>query len=414
MNGVYVGYAAAGALGLAVAVTSARVRRLPVTVPLLSLTLGVLLGPRLLGVMQVPESGRDRLLLEVARAALTVSLMGVALRFPVHGLRPVLRPVLLLIVVVMPLAAVVTGLLGVALLGLPVALAALLGACLSPTDPVLASGVVSGAPAEQDLPGSVRAVLTEESGANDGLALPLVLVALAPVLGEAAGDKLLTALYQLGVGAAVAGELGAATGLAVRAARRRDATEQPSELVLTLLLAFAVLGIGRLLHSDAVLGVFVAGLAYAAVVGEREREREDTLDEVANRYLVVPFFLLLGTVLPWGGWADLGWGAVPFVVAVLLLRRPPVVLLLSRPLGLKTIDAAFCGWFGPMGVSAVFYLVLSADEGVDDPRLFAAGTLVVAASTLVHGVTALPGRRLYAAHASPSAGPDITATTERQ
>ena len=82
--------------------------------------------------------------------------------------------------------------------------------------------------------------------------------------------------------------------------------------------------------------------------------------------------------------------------AVLLSDELPVVLLLARPLGLARADASFLGWFGPMGVSALFYLAHAAHEGVQDERLFAAGTLVVAVGVVVFGVTSLPGRRLYA------------------
>ena len=94
-------------------------------------------------------------------------------------------------------------------------------------------------------------------------------------------------------------------------------------------------------------------------------------------------------------WADLGRGALLLPVGVLLLRRLPVLLALARPLGLRLPDALFLGWFGPVGVSAIFYLSLTAEEGVADPRVWAAGSLAVAASTVVHGVTSAPGRRLY-------------------
>lgn len=389
-------YLLAGVLALGIALFSYRVRRLPFSGPMVALIGGVLAGPYVLDVVRVPEEVRDLLLLEAARLMLAVSLIGVALRFPVRSLRPVVRPVVLLVAVVMPLAALVTGGLAVALLGLPVALALLLGACLCPTDPVLASDVVSGAPAEEDLPQNLRAVLTEESGSNDGLALPLVLLALVPVLDETAGGAALTTAYKAAVALVVGAVLGAAAAAVLRGVERRHDVEQPSELVLTLILAVAVLGASEALHANGVLGVFVAGLAYNVVISEEKREEQEMLDEVANRYLVIPFFVLVGVVLPWAAWADLGAGALLFAVAVLLLRRPPLVIGLSRLLGLKLRDAVFAGWFGPIGVSAVFYLALSADEGATDPRLFAAGTLVVAASTLAHGFTGLPGRRLYA------------------
>ena len=400
MDVLHRGYLVAGGLALLLVLTSERVRRLPVTGPLLALLVGALLGPQALRVLVVPEDVRDPLLLEAARAMLAVSLIGVALRFPVRRLRAVLRPVVLLVAVVMPLAALVTGVAAYLLLGLPVALAALLGACLCPTDPVLASDVVSGGPAERDLPTQTRQVLTEESGANDGLALPLVLLALAPVLGKAAGGEAATATYQVLVGTAVGALLGFVTARAVRTVEARNDIDPPSDLVVTLVLAVTVLGAARVLKSDGVLAVFVAGLAYNAAVGDDEREQQEMLDDVANRYLVVPFFVLLGAVLPWDDWADLGWAGPAFAVVALVVRRPPPVLALARLLGLRLRDAVFVGWFGPIGVSAVFYLVFSIEEGATDPRVFAAGTLAVAASTLAHGLSALPARRAYARRAA--------------
>ena len=111
---------------------------------------------------------------------------------------------------------------------------------------------------------------------------------------------------------------------------------------------------------------------------------------------MLPLFLLLGAVLPWREWAAFEPAAFAFVAAVLLLRRPPLLLALARPLGLRRRDATFAGWFGPIGVSALFYLAHSLKKGVDDPRLFPAGTLAVAASVLAFGLTASPGRRAYA------------------
>jgi NhaP-type Na+/H+ or K+/H+ antiporter len=66
------------------------------------------------------------------------------------------------------------------------------------------------------------------------------------------------------------------------------------------------------------------------------------------------------------------------------------VLALARPLGLPLGDALFVGWFGPIGVSAVFYLALSTEDGVADPRVWAVGSLLVTESTVAHGVSSAP------------------------
>ncbi len=400
---VYVAYALVGIVALALAATSRSIRRLPLSEPLVALVLGVLVGPHVLGWLTVPRPLADSLLLEGTRLLLAASVMAAALRFPARALRDVARAVGWLLVVAMPLAAVLTGTAALAL-GLPVGLALVLGCCLCPTDPVLAAAVVTGEPAERGLPGRLRRIITVESGANDGLALPLVGVAIAVVLPESLGAAVPRALVEVVGGTLVGVVLGALTGLVLRRARDRGALEAGPELVMPLLLAVATLGVAKVLGLAGVLAVFVAGLAYNVVLdqgahrGDQERERsaQDELDEAVNRYAVLPVFVLLGVMLPWEDWAALGPAAVLLVAAALLVRRPPVVTLLARPLGLPVRAAAFAGWFGPMGVSALFYLAHSRSEGVTDPRLFAAGTLAVAASVLVSGVTAAPLRSLYA------------------
>jgi NhaP-type Na+/H+ or K+/H+ antiporter len=396
MHELYLVYAVVGLASVLLALLSRQIRHLPLTEPLVAMLLGVLAGPAVLGLLVLGEHQRDVLLLEGSRLLLAFSVTAAALRFPARDLRPLVRPVALLLVVVMPVAALAAGAAAL-VLGLPLALALLVGACLSPTDPVLASSVVSGEPAEQNLPARVRQLLTTESGANDGLALPLVGLAAAAVLpatgpADAVGRLVWEVLGATGIGV-LAGVL-AAIGLKA-ATRHRDLAPGP-ELVYTLLLAVAVLGVTRLAHTDGVLAAFVAALAYNWCIGDQERESESRVDEAVNRYAVLPLFMVLGAVLPWREWTAFGPLAVVFVAAVLLLRRLPWVLLLGHPLGLRRRDAVFTGWFGPMGVSAVFYLAHSIHEGVADPRLFAAGTLAIAASVIAFGISAAPGTKAYA------------------
>ena len=388
--------AAAGLLALVVAALSERIRRLPVSEPLIALLVGVLLGPQVTGVLDLAPLSEDHAWLHTAaRLLLAISVMSVALRYPFGAARARLRPVLLLLGVIMPVMAVVTAGVAGAALGVGLGAAALLGAALCPTDPVLASSVVTGGPAEEDLPSSLRQVLSLESGANDGLALPLVLGAVALAGPLTAGAALAESVWQV-VGAVL---LGIATGWigarALHAGEEHGSVDTGPRLVFTALLAFVVLGLGGLLHVDGILAVFVCGLAFNRVSTGADRTQDVPIDEAVNRFLVLPLFIGLGVVLPWSEWAALGWGGVLLVLGVLLLRRLPAVLLLRRPLGMSWADAAFLGWFGPVGVSAVFYLLLEAERLGVQPLVLAAGTLVVAASTLVHGVTSAPGRVAY-------------------
>lgn len=193
-----------------------------------------------------------------------------------------------------------------------------------------------------------------------------------------------------------------AAGKALAHARQHHELGEGPELVFTMLLALAVLGLTRLVDSGGVLDVFIAGLAYNYVIDAEPRARQLAVDEAANKYAVIPLFALLGIIAPWAGWRDLGWGAVVFIIGVILARRLVFVIAMARPLGVTFGQATFMGWFGSMGVSALFYLAYARQQGALDPAFFAAVTLAVVASVVVFGVTAVPGRRFYSAHLAPA------------
>lgn len=387
-----------GALGVVVAAISSTMRRLPLSEPLLGLLAGVLLGPQLFDALPIaPVTADHGLFHELARVLLAVSVMAVALRYPTAAMRRHSRALVVLLLVAMPVMAAVSAGLGSAVAGLPLAAALLFGAAICPTDPVLASSVVTGKLAERDLPARDRQLLSLESGANDGLALPLVLaaVAVAGPLGAAAAFT--EVVWQVLGALAVGVVFGVVAGKALRLGDRHGATAHGPALLFTVVLALGILGVAGLLHVDGVLAVFVGGLAFNSVGTGSERTSEVEIDEAVNRFAVLPLFVLLGAALPWQLWSELGWRASVLVFAVLALRRIPIVLLLRRLLRLPLPDALYLGWFGPVGVSALFYLTLEAQRlGVDDAVL-GAGTLVLAASTVAFGLSAAAGRRLYVA-----------------
>ncbi|MEZ3179537.1 cation:proton antiporter [Streptomyces pimonensis] len=387
----------AGALALTVAALSKRIQRAPLTAPLLALLTGVAFGPvglDVLGLPTVVEGHKE--LHEVCRLLLAVSVMAVALRYRFRDVRAQVTPVALLMIMAMAGMALVTTAVSATALGVGLGTAALLGAALCPTDPVLASSVVTGEPAEKTVAARTRQLLSLESGANDGLALPLVLAAIAITGPLSGGEAALESLWQVAGATLLGAVVGRLGGRVLRAAENHR-TMQPGPLLLyTLMLALLVLGASGLLHVDGVLAVFVAGLVFNATSSVDERTDENEIDEAINRFAVLPLFVVFGAMIPWRAWGDLGWWrGLLLVLGALLLRRLPVVLALKRPLSLTWRDALFVGWFGPIGVSALFYLTLEAHRLGADPRVLAAGTLVIAASTVVHGVTTTSALKAY-------------------
>ena len=392
--------AVVGALGVVIVAVSARLRHWPVTEPLAALLAGVVLGPAVLGVLDVPDIVADQSTLHhAAEILLGISVMGVALRYPFSQIRPHWRRLVLLLVLVLPGMALISTGLAMWALGIPFAIALLFGTAICPTDPVLASSAVTGDEAEEDLPAHDRQLLSVESGANDGLALPLVLVALAVATPLTAGQAIGEAAWQI-AGALIVGiAAGYGAAKALHFSERHHDTETGPMLMFTLLLTLLVLGVAGLIGVNGVFGAFVAGLAFNVTSTGGERETEVEIDEAVNQFAVLPFFVALGAMLPWEEWGRLGWGAVWLTVAVLLLRRAPLIFAVMTPLGLNTRGAAYLGWFGPVGVAAVFYLTEEASRAGADPVLLSVGTLIVVASTVAHGVTAAPGRALYRAAA---------------
>lgn len=385
-----------GAVALGVAAFLMHLLRWSITPPLLGLTVGVLIGPHVLDAFSIPGDEQLAVMRVAARLLLAVALMAVGLRYPTNQMRTHVREVTVLVVLVLPAMAAVLALGGSWVLGLPLGAALVLGAVLSPTDPVLASGIVSGPYAERDVPERDRQILSLESGVNDGLAMPLVIIAVAWALDRSMPAEVGRATYEVLAGAATGAVVGylAARGMQWAKSRRDEMPANVRELY-TLVLAAFVLGLSGLMNADGLLSVFVAGLMHNHVVTGSDRRSELGIDETLNHFLVVPVFVLFGAVLPWSEWAALGWSGPLFVLAALLLRRLPFLLLLRRPLRSSWTEATWMGWFGPIGVAALYYLGHAHHEGVTNPDIWAAGSLVIAASTVVHGLTTGLGRLAF-------------------
>ena len=145
--------------------------------------------------------------------------------------------------------------------------------------------------------------------------------------------------------------------------------------------------IRRSILSEPLVALLVGVLLGPAALGLLDPAEEERVQEAVNRFLILPIFVLLGLTIPWEGWLELGWAGLLLALAVLLLRRLPAVLalkpLLGRVRGAR--DALFLGWFGPIGVAALYYANLSVSEaGVEEAWVI--GSLIICSSILVHGL----------------------------
>lgn len=329
------GLAIVGTLVLVLGLLSDWIRGSLLSEPLLALVAGVVCGPLGFDLLHfVDDEQRREILEQAARLTLAIGLMGITLRALPGDIRRRWRTLLVLIGVLMPVMWLISGLLVYLVIGLPLLTALLIGAIVTPTDPIVATSIVSGKFARESLLARLRHTLSGESGANDGLAclivfLPILL--LTKPAEHAWSEWLLRViLWEVGFAIVAGVVLGYGAGRLLRRAEAQDSIEQTSFLGYTTALSIVVLATVKLAHANGILAVFVAGIVFAQTVSQHERNEEENVQETVNQFFLLPIFFLLGLAIPWNSWLDLGWAGVILVVTILLLRRLPAFLALSR------------------------------------------------------------------------------------
>jgi len=393
--------AIAGVTLLLLGVLSRPIERLFLSSVAVATLVGIVLGPEVAGVLDPAEAGDARGLMEhVAAVTLAIALMATGLEVTTDDLRENAGRSGLLLTAGMVGMWAVSGLGAWLILDLPFWVGFLLGAILTPTDPVVASVIVTSSMAKKMLPRWLRRTLQIEAGGNDGLALPLVLLAGALATeptAEALGGWVADAAGEVGLALVCGLGLGLASARLVGAAMRRGEIEESHLTGLGIALALSAFGVTRLLGGSGILAVFVAALAFSATLDQDLRDRLGEVQEAVAKFFVLPAFVLFGAILPWDDWQALGASGLLFAAWILLLRRPVAIALVLRRRVAPGRSRLFLGWFGPLGVAAIFYATYSERFGVPEyERLFAAATLAVFCSVLVHSLTATPGVRAFA------------------
>ncbi len=370
--------------------------------PIIATFIGILIGPYLLNVLDIRNFEYTNIFIEeAARLTLAITLMGVAFRLPHKFILENWKDLLVLIGIILPLMFIISGLLIYFIIGLPLMLSLLIGAIISPTDPVLAGAIVTSETAQKHIPKSLRNIISSESAVNDALALPMVMIPFLLInfsTGEAVKHLLLDTLLFGTVGAVICGIiLGYLTARLLIWITTKAEIETPPLLSTTLALALASLGVVKIIGSEGLLAVFVSGLVFNIVIRRETEEKQEKIQEVIKRFIDLPIFIFFGMILPWQKWEELGLPGIILLAAILLLRRLPAVLVFF-PL-IKNIksykDALFAGWFGPVGVAALYYSIFTF-RNIKNENIWVIASLVIFSSIIVHGITDSPFTKLYA------------------
>ncbi|MCI0418113.1 MAG: cation:proton antiporter [Acidobacteria bacterium] len=393
-----------GAVIVASALLSGLVERSGLPQVAVFLALGALIGPAGLGLLDAGVN--SPILLVVATLSLVLVLFTDALSLDIGEMR---QHRLLAVLVLGPGTLASAALIALAarwLLDLPPAMAAILGAALASTDPVLLRGLLR----RPGLDRGVRQALRLESGLNDAALLPIVLVMMA-VLGQSSPltgrdwAKLGLNMLLLSPAAGVAvGLLGVA---ALEFVRRRIGVRRDYESLYSLGVAFAAFAAAETVHGSGFLAAFAAGLTIAALDVELcdcFLEYGETTAEMALLFT----FVLFGTSLIWSGLVIVSPSTLRFTGAVLLLRPLAFLPALSLVRGLTWRNRWLIAWFGPRGLSSLLLVLLPVFAGVPGTeQILPVCCLVVLVSVVVHGISPLVLLRESSdsASAHPVSGP---------
>ena len=412
------GLAATALVLMGYAAISGRLGSTPVTQAMVFVAVGLLVGNRVLELIEVDAAGQ--FVRHLAEATLTLVLFTDAVRVNLGRLRRESLVPARLLGIGLPLTIVAGTLAGLALLpGLDLWTAAALATMLAPTDAALGLPVVTN----RRLPSRIRQGLNVESGLNDGVCVPLLIIFLTIAEAEEGAvhvEPLRVILEEIGFGALAglaAGALGAWVLRGFAARGWMEGTWKQINAVVTPVMAYMV---AVALGGSGFIAAFVAGIAFRAVAGGRA-EATTHLAEEAGELLNAVTFLLFGAVLLGPALGDLDWRIIAYAVLSLTVVRLLPVALAMAGTGMRRMTVGFLGWFGPRGLASIVFVLLMLEE-TDLPQrslLLAAVTATVALSVYAHGLTAWPGANRYAdwydAHAQDHpAMPESAPVSERR
>ena len=390
-----------GALLVGGALISGIARRTFLSLTALFVLAGFALGDGGLGVLEFsPTSGFVSVL---AVVALVVILFRDGLEVEAEMLRREWHVPLRALVVAMPITAAIVAVAVAALTDLSWTQAFLVGALLSPTDPVLSSSVVTN----PRVPRLIRHSLNLESGLNDGLALPPVL-ALVAALQVGGGDFVWWrfVLQDVTLGFAFGVAIGfLASVLLPRGGSLTESIPAHQKALYALGVAFLTYGVTTLPpHGNGFIAVYVCaitlGIRRPDIRGYVEARADDIVEIVK-----LGIFVVFGSLLTVEGLFLDGWAAVAIVLVTLLVARPVALAIALIGTGVSRAALAFMAWFGPKGVATMTFSLLVLASGVPGAeRIFDIAALVVLCSIVAHGLSDTPGSEWMADHAGGEGG----------
>lgn len=330
-----------------------------------------------------------------AELCVIIGLFGTGLRIDSLTGHDLWRPTIRLLVFAMPLTILALAIVGWQAAGMTLAGGLLLGAILSPTDPVLAGDVQVGPPLEGG-EHPVRYALTTEAGLNDGLAFPFVHLGIAVAAAGAMTAEvlvewaLLDVLYRIAVGALAGGACGLLLGRILFKWPRKNALAVTQSGVVAFAGVIFTYGLTELFEGYGFIAAFVAGLVLRRQEsGHQFHERLHDFSQSLEHTLTSLLLVGLGAAIPLL-WPYLDWQHAAIGMALVFIIRPITAWLALSRTELNSRERFVIAFYGVRGIGSVYYLAYAGNhiELVDEGALWATVAFTIVLSIVVHGITA--------------------------
>ncbi|CAK7205740.1 Na+/H+ antiporter [Sporothrix eucalyptigena] len=338
---------------------------------------GLIFGPHAADLIDPASWGNvDIVTIEFSRIVLVVQCFAVGVELPKFYMERHWKSVIFLLVPVMTFGWLITSLFVWWMIPpLDWLDSLVIAACVTATDPVLASSVVGKGKFAKRVPKHLRDLLSAESGCNDGMAFPFIYLSLYLIQDNRNANEVsfhwivYTILYECIFGAIYGFLIGYIARHGIKFAERHDLIDRESFLVFYFVLALFCAGSGSILGVDDLLVGFSCGVGFSNDGWFGHKTEESHVSNVIDLLLNLTYFVYLGTIIPWEMFNDTSiglsaWRLTIIAIFVILFRRIPIMLALKPFIpDIKTWrEALFAGHFGPIGVGAIFVAIMARAE----------------------------------------------------
>jgi NhaP-type Na+/H+ or K+/H+ antiporter len=387
-------------------VVASRLERTPISGPVVYLFVGLACGTYGLGLVELDV---DREMLKrLAEYTLAMVLFADSANANLDMLRTVKKVPARLLLIGLPLTIAAGFVAGFFIFdSLTLLEIALLATMLAPTDAALGQAVVTN----ESVPDSVRESLNVESGLNDGICVPVLLIFLALASGDAAGDEATSLILKLpleaiGIGAGVGIALAFVGSSLVSFCGTRGWISGAWTRIPVITLAMFCFALSQWLGGSGFIGAFVGGMLFGGLIKHHEIKEEllAGAESVGNLMSLLTWFAF-GALAFGKGLQDVSWQVILYaVLSLTIIRMLPVMICL---IGIKArFDSKlFLGWFGPRGLASIVFIVMVLEENLPGADTLAAVvTWTVVLSIIAHGISAVPYANNYAKRVADRGG----------